>query len=184
DRGNAYSDLGQYEQALKDYDEALRLDQNLSGAYYNRSLAYMSLGRSEVAADARAYLNLKGWKDERSQYMVIFGYLGDRRGQRDAEANKLLNEAAAQCDKTVWPYPVIRYLRREISAQELLAATIDSGKKTEAQTYIGLDHALSGRREEALSHLQWVKENGQKGFAEYAFAIAELRRAQSATAKP
>jgi len=184
DRGNAYSDLGQYERAVKDYDEALRLDQNYSGAYYNRSLAYMSLGRSEVAADARAYVNLKGWRDERSQYMVIFGYIGDRRGQRDSEASKLLDEAAAQCDKTVWPYPVIQYLRREISAQDLLAAATDPDKKTEARAYLGLDLALSGHQEEALRHLQWVKENGQKALAEYAFALVELRRTQSPAAKP
>lgn len=183
-RGNAYSDLGQSERAIKDYDEAIRLDQNNSGAYYNRGVAHMNLGHSEVAADAQAYLNLKGWKDERAQYMVIFGYIGDRRAQRDTEARKLLDEAATQCDKTVWPYPVIQYLRHEISAKDLLAAATDLNKKTEAETYLGLDLSLSGRQEEALTHLKWVEENGKKGFAEYTFALAELRRTQSATASP
>jgi tetratricopeptide (TPR) repeat protein len=184
-RGNAYSDFGQHERAIKDYDEAIRLQPTYSGAYYNRSLASMLLARGDTDADARAYVDLKGWKDERVQYMAIFGHFGDRRVRRDIEARKLLDEAATKCDKTSWPYPIIRYLRREISAQDLLAAATDLDKKTEARTYLGLDLLLSGQRDEALTHLQWVKDNGNKDFAEYGFALAEIRRAEStAPAQP
>jgi tetratricopeptide (TPR) repeat protein len=174
-RANAYSDLGQYERALKDYDEAIRLGPSHSGALFNRGLVYMILGRNEVATDARAYVKLKGWKDDRAQYITIFGVFGDRRAQREDEARAFLNEAAANCDTAVWPYPVIRYLRRDLSAENLLAAATDLDKKTEARAYLGLDLILAGKPNEALSHLQWVKENGRKNFSEYTFAVTELR---------
>jgi hypothetical protein len=35
-------------------------------------------------------------------------------------------------------------------------------------------HPDLGRREEAIPYLQWVKENGNQNFAEYAFALSEL----------
>jgi len=178
-RANAYSDTGKYERALKDYDEALRLSPSHSGALFNRGLVYMILGRSEVAADARAYVKITGWKDERAQYMAIFGTFGDRRAQRESEARAFLDEAAANCDTSVWPYPVIRYLRRDLSADDLLAAATDLDKKTEARTYLGLDLALAGQREGAVPHLQWVKENGRKNFSEYTFAVTELNRLET-----
>ncbi|MGE0822019.1 MAG: tetratricopeptide repeat protein [Candidatus Binatia bacterium] len=186
-RGNAYNDMRQYEQAIKDYDEVIRLDQNHVGAYYNRALAHMTLQQGEAAVDARAYLNLRGWQEEegRSQYMVIFAYFGDRWAKRDNEAKQILEEAASKCNQAVWPYPVIRYLRREVSAEDLLAAATDSDKKTEARTYLGLDLMLAGKQEEGRRHLQWVKDNGRKAFAEYAFALAALQNASANTvAKP
>ena len=39
-----------------------------------------------------------------------------------------------------------------------------------------MDLSLTGRREEALLHLRWVKENGNQNFVEYPLALAELGR--------
>lgn len=175
-RANAYSDLGQHDSAVKDYDEAIRINPGYAEAYYNRGLASLPVARSEAAADAQTYLKLKGWRDPKSQYMVLVGYVADRRAQRDAEARTLLDDAATKCDSSAWPYPIIRYLRRELTAQDLLAAADDSDKKTEARAYLGLALSLSGDRDEALTHLRWVRDNGNKAFVEYAFALAELRR--------
>jgi lipoprotein NlpI len=49
-------------------------------------------------------------------------------------------------------------------------------KKTEANAYIGLNLSLSGKGEEAVTYLQWVKENGNRKFVEYALALSELNR--------
>ena len=182
-RGNAYSDLGQHERALRDYTEAIRLDPTHSGAVFNRSLASMFLRRAEAATDARAYVKLKGWKDNRAQYMAIFGAFGDRWAQRETEARQLLDEAAANCNTSAWPYPVIRYLRRDLSVDDLLAAATDLDKKTEARAYLGLDLVLAGKQDEAVTHLHWVKDNGKKSFSEYAFAVNELGRLEGGAGK-
>ena len=41
---------------------------------------------------------------------------------------------------------------------------------------MGLALAVIGERGEALKHLQWVKENGNKSFVEFPAALMELRR--------
>lgn len=41
---------------------------------------------------------------------------------------------------------------------------------------IGLALSLAGERQEALKHLQWVKDNGNKSFVEYPAALTELKR--------
>src|SRR5262249_33628462 len=155
-----YSDAGQPAQALKDYDSALRLNPKLAPAHYNRSLAHFALGQgSEAAADARAFLALSGWKERNAQYIVLVGYMGEQQAHHEKEAHQLLDEAADKCNRAQWPYSIIRYLRREVTADALLAAATDTNKQTEARTYLGLDLSLSGHREEALTQLRWVKDN-------------------------
>ena len=36
----AYADTGRYERAIRDFDQALRLDPDYARAYFNRGLAY------------------------------------------------------------------------------------------------------------------------------------------------
>ena len=148
-------------------------------ALYNRALAYLYMGRVEAGTDARSYLQIKGWQDPQSPYIALIGSLGYRKGGQDAEAQRLLAEAAANCNPQAWPYAIIRYLRRELPSGALLAATANADQQTEARTYLGMDLARSGNRDQALPHLQWVRDNGNKGFVEYRFALAELRHLQS-----
>jgi lipoprotein NlpI len=179
-RANANSDAGHYEESLKDYGEAIRLNPAYAEAYHNRALAYIASARSEAASDARVYLELRGWKEKQSPYMVLVGYFGDRRAQRDTVARQLLDEAVTKADTTSWPYPIIRYLRGEITADALLATATDNDQRTEARAYAGLHLALSGQRNEALPHLRWVKDNGNKRFIEYILAVRELDRLEPA----
>jgi len=180
-RANAYMDSGQREKAVQDYSAAIALNASHAEAFYNRGLAYAMLARGEAAADARSYLELKGWKDERALYMVLIGYLGYRYGRQDEDAQKFLSEAKTKCETANWPYPVILYLLQESSAQELLQAAADNDKRTEAHAYMGIALALSNKRQEALTHLKWVQEYGNKGFVETIFANRELDRLESAT---
>lgn len=176
-RANAYMDTGQLEKARQDYSETLTLNPAHSEALYNRALVNLLLARGDAAADARAYLDLKGWKDERALYVVLVGYFGARYGHKDDEARKFLEEAKSKGDTSVWPYPIVRYLSHELSTQALLNLTgEDVDKKTEAQAYMGTDLALSGKKDEALTHLRWVRDNGNKRFVEYAVAAAEFNR--------
>src|SRR5438132_1070212 len=89
--------------------------------------------RLRPAGQAQAYLDLKGGRENQAQYMVLVGYVGNQLAQHDAEARQLLEEAKTKCDTAVWPYPIIRYLRHEITADALLAAATDADKQTEAQ---------------------------------------------------
>ena len=48
-RGIAYHDLRQYQRAIQDYDEAIRLNPQDAEAYNNRGFAYFSLGQHQRA---------------------------------------------------------------------------------------------------------------------------------------
>ena len=51
DRGIVYDDKGQYDQAISDYSEAVRLNPNYHQAFNNRGLAYDSKGEYQKAID-------------------------------------------------------------------------------------------------------------------------------------
>ena len=58
-RGNAKSNLEQYEEAIADYNQAIRLDPDYAVAYYSRAIANIALDRIETAgADLQTALAL------------------------------------------------------------------------------------------------------------------------------
>lgn len=175
--GNWYNDLERYEEAIDAYTQVIKLAPKFPSGLYNRSLLNLYLGLGGMAADdARNFLNVADWYRERSPYMVIVAVIGYRQSEREAEAAKTLDIAAKRCNATEWPYPVIRYLRQEISAQDLLKLATDNDKMTEAQAYIGMNLAVTGTSEEAGKYFKWVKENGNKTFIEYKMVMTELAR--------
>ena len=50
-RGIAYADLGQYQRAIEDYNEAIRLKPDYAMAYSNRGIAYSKLGQYQRAIE-------------------------------------------------------------------------------------------------------------------------------------
>ena len=58
-RGAAYADLGEYQQAIADYTSAIELDPNLAMAYFNRGVAYKVLAeKAEAIADFEKVITL------------------------------------------------------------------------------------------------------------------------------
>lgn len=175
--GNWYDELGRYEEAVDAYSQVIRLAPKFPSGYFHRSLFQMYLGHgSEAADDARTFLGVADWYRDRSPYMVILATLGFQQAGREADAAKTLELAAKRCNTSAWPYPVIRYLRQEITAPELLSQATNNDLLTEAHAYIGMAMAVAGKREEAMKQFKWVKENGNKTFIEYKLALLELVR--------
>ncbi|HEV2828532.1 MAG TPA: hypothetical protein VGW76_13115 [Pyrinomonadaceae bacterium] len=144
----------------------------------------MYLARGEnAAADAQKYLELSGGGNKSDVYMILAAHFGYRQAGQDVDAGRILEEGLTKANDKQWPYSVIRYLHREISAEDLLAPATDGDKKTEVEAYIGMDLSLAGKRDEALIYLRWVKENGNKNFVEYALAISEIKRLEATKEK-
>lgn len=183
-RGKAYTQLGRYEQGLKEFEEVIRLNPQEPNLYLYRAWTNLYLARGDNAAtNARYYLGLKGWRDKHTPYMIMVAHLGFRQARRAALADEFIKAAMSKIEDLSWPYPIIRYLRREITAQDLLGLAKDKDKMTEARTYIGMDQALSGHSDEALVHLNWVKDNGNKRYFEYQLVLSELSRIASRDTK-
>jgi len=174
----AYQVLGRYEEAAESWSKFLELKPNGPEATIKRSWDYMYIGGhgAEAAADARNFLKLYGWHDEASSYLAIIASLGWRENGGEQEAQAILDEAKKKLNPANWPYPVVRYLKGEISGEELLQLATDNDKRTEAHAYLGMDLLLKGRTDEARTHLEWVKEYGNKRFYEYPLAVEELKR--------
>nr|WP_071591342.1 tetratricopeptide repeat protein [Xenococcus sp. PCC 7305] len=48
-RGNSYNNLGEYQKAIADYNEAIRLDSQHANAYYGRGNSYGKIGDKQTA---------------------------------------------------------------------------------------------------------------------------------------
>jgi len=179
--GSVYLQAGKEKEALVTFGQGVHVDPR--NAYFFRNLGYIYLRRAQgefAANDAISYLRIKGWRDEQSEYMVLMKYFGLRQTNRPDDASKALDEAATRVDTSVWPYPVIRYLRHELTLERLLELATDNDKLTEAHAYAGLELSLNHERESALEQLRWVKDKGNKNFVEYLLALAEIARIESA----
>ncbi|HWT00849.1 MAG TPA: tetratricopeptide repeat protein [Pyrinomonadaceae bacterium] len=179
--GHAHLSMGRDEEAIEAFKQSVRFDPKNAYTYRTRSYVYLRLARGVLAAtDALNYIKRQGWADDRSAYMALAAHFGFRQQRRDNPyAAKVLEDAAAKLDAAEWPYPVIQYLRRAVTAEKLLEQATDNDKLTEAHAYVGLDLALEGRDEAALTHLKWVRENGNRNFVEYPLALAEITRIEA-----
>ncbi|MBV9960246.1 MAG: tetratricopeptide repeat protein, partial [Acidobacteria bacterium] len=172
-----YAELRRDAEAIESYTQALKLEPRSTENYLSRSYLNLRQARGNYAvADALSYLNLEGWREKGSPYMALVAYLGCKRERRAADAEKVLANALANCDADAWPYPVLRYLKGELTAQQLLAGAKDNDQLTEAHAYLGVNLSIGGERDEAVAHLRWVRENGNRRFDEYPLALSELER--------
>jgi tetratricopeptide (TPR) repeat protein len=175
-RGNAWREKKDYDKAIKDYDEAIRLQPKYAEAHFDRSVVRMLIRRPESAGGFQTVLDLEGWRGNHSPYAVILGHLAAWQLGDEMAAKRFLKESDGELDEATWPYPVVKFLRGEIDEPALLKVASDDNKRTEARCYLGLDHALNRRKDEAITHLRWVKEHGDSTTIIYKIAVAELER--------
>ena len=178
-RGNAWRYKKEFDKAIKDYDEAIRLDPSFASAYFGRAVALMIDRRPKAAAAFQKVIDVEAGTTDLSAFAVILGHLAARQAGDDTAAKRFLNESAQKL-KSDWPFPIVRYLRGDLSEAELLKLAVDDDKRTGARCYLGMDLALKGKKDAAIAHFRWVKEHGNQEFTEYAIALAELERLEKA----
>jgi Tfp pilus assembly protein PilF len=176
-----YHGMGQYKEAAAAFTEVTRIVPKWPQAYFERSQDNFYLGLHDAAAsDARTFLELTDWHSDRAQYMVIFANISYRRAGKTAEAKEVLDIAAKRSNNGSWPYPVISYLRGELTADQLISLAGGSNDRlTEAHGYIGLDLLVKDQKDAGVTQLTWVKEHGNRNFVEYTFSTIELNRLES-----
>jgi tetratricopeptide (TPR) repeat protein len=77
-RGNAYTQLGWYQQAFEDYNKAISLQPDVAEAYFNRGSAYFKFGRHQLAIDDfnKAIVLNPNYTKAYNNRGIIYGELG------------------------------------------------------------------------------------------------------------
>ncbi len=180
EQGNDRRASGDWPGAISGYTRALAADPKFADAYAYRGWARACAGDAAAESDARAWLDLKGWRDPFAPYMALLGVLAARQAGHDREAAVFLDEALANSRPRAWPSPLFRYLKRTLPSMDLLSAADAPDKLTEARAVIGLDLLRRGERDAALEHLRWVRDHGLDGSVARDLVRETLRRIEAA----
>ena len=150
-RGVNWRSKHEFDKALADFDEAVRLDPRFSPGHFNRGVIKFLTDLDGAVDDPRTALDLENWKGGGSVYAALLGHFAARRAKSADQAKAFLADAAVRCDKSVWPYEVVRHRRGEIDEASLLALGTDNAKMTELHCFLGLESLLAGKRDRALA---------------------------------
>src|SRR5262249_28215685 len=162
-RGAAKRLKGDFEGALVDLNRSIELNPNAQASYYTRAWVNLILDHGDATyADATKLLSF----NESSQMMfpshVLIAYFGLRQAKRDAEAEANLKTAATKLYSGSWSVQIIRYLKGEVSDDQLFSSAAGNKAMLEARTYVAMNQLLNGRKEAALANFRWAAANGDR----------------------
>jgi tetratricopeptide (TPR) repeat protein len=164
-------------------DEALRQSMQLESnpeAYRLRAFAALGLGRDDAAArEALRYIDTVGWREASAQATALVAAVAYARSSRPADAAEILERINMAAPLSSWVRAVAQFMQGKLTAEGLLARAKSAEERTAGHTYVGLKAELAGRRDEALWHFRWVKDQGTRQEPGYGVAIEELVRIET-----
>lgn len=165
-----------FKQAIRDFEEALRLDPD--EGYFHESLAwaYLCEGRPDEAGRSalRAY-TLYREAGEGPSFSLVLAYLAFKTIGNQREAGKVLQFALSEMNPVNWPFPVIEFFLGNIDENELIVEVESLLQETEARTYIAVKRIWENEGDRARAKLDWVAEYGDAGVFEHTYAQVLLR---------
>jgi len=179
DRAIAQRDAGNYDQAVDDYEEAMRLGFSAVDPHPLADLLFFQ-GRFHQSAQTLQQV-VRNRPDDR--HAALWRYLALGKANEDRSAARELTEQSARVatDKR-WPTAVFEYYLGKIDDSSLYAATdsAEEPQKTEQQCqanfYIGEAKLLKGAKEEAIPRLQAAKGQCAPNTSFFHGANSELKR--------
>jgi lipoprotein NlpI len=141
--------------ALADFSKAIQVQPDLPRLHLGRGVvSYLAGDDVQAAADFATVIQANA----QAPYAVLWLALTEKR--KKVEDGGALDAGLAALDLTPWPGPVIRYIRGEISAQDLSgAAAGDPKQECEASFYSGAVARIAGDKaaaKTAFEHAQSV----------------------------
>jgi lipoprotein NlpI len=150
-RGFAYLHMGEYDQALSDFNDALAIQPRYANALKNRSFVRRFKGDKAKAMDDLTQASMEGSTDS---YTVLWLYI-TRRELNDADAFDGLEREGAEVHAANyydegWPYAIVQRYRNKITDAMLMeeaqrgdTSTLDK-RLCEASFYLGQHDLLNG----------------------------------------
>ena len=151
-RGNAYGRKGDYDRAIQDYDQAIRLNPNYANAFNNRGNAYRNkqdYDRALADYEAAARIDPKVARHRsmghslfylgrivesakvmeqavkaapQDMYAIFWRYMAQAKSGDVQVASREFGENAAQLKESGWPAPVIDFYVGKIEEKAMYAA--------------------------------------------------------------
>jgi tetratricopeptide (TPR) repeat protein len=174
-RGMLLEKTGEDDQAMAEFNVAVRDDPKNAYGWLNLGILHFRSRKPVAADECRQVIEIQGWKGNLAACAVAVGYFSSRLANDEPRARAFLTDSAGKLAEK-WPAPAIKFLRGELTEQELLALATDDDKRTEARCYLGLHHLAGGKPDDARLHFEWIQKHGTKGYFEHGIALAELKR--------
>ena len=182
-RGDVRFFLGQFDEAVQDYDRMVELRPELDSSHWRRGIAYFYAGKYEEAAGQfERYHSFDNVDRENGIWRFL--------SQVKAYDLERAREGLLKYEKDDRePFPdVYRLFAGEITPDEILQHIADADLSDAerdkrlfyAHLYIGLNHAVAGKPDEARPHLEQAGRNKwgeQAGYGpHYMWRVAGLHR--------
>jgi tetratricopeptide (TPR) repeat protein len=174
---------GDWSGAVASYSKAVEADPDDLELLAFRGWSRLIAGEPGAFADARFWLDRKGWRDTFAPYMALLGVLAARSEGQAKTADLFLDEALANTRPPGWPAPLFRYLKRTMPSADLVAAADTPDHLSEAHVVIGLHLFLGGQRTSAMEPLRQADEQGSARSIARDLARATLHRIGAAGPK-
>ena len=168
--------LGLQSQADEAMAKARAISPSPSWLFLRAQRLWTTGGYSNLVKDIDAYVHDIGADADTASYAAFLGVLASWRLQQPERAGALLAAVGPGSDPTGWTAVVTQFFKGSLPPRSFLERARGRGQQTEAHAYVGIKAAIDGHREEAVQHLQWVEEQGNRLFIEYNLAVAELKR--------
>jgi lipoprotein NlpI len=172
-----YGEKGEYDRAIADFDEVLRLNPNYAPAYRNRGMAQFKVAKFEAAAlDLAKALELS----PTDAYVALWLYLAQARAGQDGRVD--LEKRVPRLRLQDWPGPVVSLYLGQSTPETTLAAAANPDPKRqqeqqcEADFYVGEHFLLRGAKADALRLLRSAAAICPATYYEASGAKAELQR--------
>lgn len=178
-RGAVWNEKNEYDKALADFDKAIGINPVYSSPYVSRAVIEFLSEKRNVHKTVSLLIKNCDPKDEYATYGVLIGVFAARKSGRKDLVERYLDDVVKRTVARNWPYPVVQYLRGNMSEKELISAAADVGQMTEARCYIGLNLECDGREAEAVEHFRWVERSGDSTYSEYEIALHELKKLEA-----
>jgi tetratricopeptide (TPR) repeat protein len=176
DRGSSWMNKKGYENAIADYNEAIRLNPRFAMAFFNRGIAHFHERQFTLAA-----VDLKESLQQRADtYTSIWLYLARvNSGANDVKLELVKNTDGTKPD---WPAPVVQLYLGKSNPAAVTAAVSNADPKAhkkqmcEADFYLGEWHLITGEKENARLLFSKAESECPPNYLEYAGAVSELER--------
>ena len=175
--GNAALFLDQADIALSYYKRALVFKPSDAQLYEAIAVSQMCtndyLNAAESAKMASLMYNKKGIE---APYSLILAYFSYAQINDKENMQQVLSYGTKFNFKQRWPTPVVKHIKGEINAYELISLVQSEKEEIEAHTYIGLKLRLNEQFDESEIHLSWAKDSGRNDILETLIAKHILRQ--------